>query len=110
MIVNSFPDRTIQVNNEEYLYFGGTSYLGMATNHEFQQLLAENLKKWGTHYGSSRNANIQLAIYNDAEALFAKQIRTEKALTVSSGTFAGTLVIDYLAQKNNHINIQNVIS
>ena len=101
MIVDGFPDRVITVENKEYLYFGGTSYLGMAALPEFQEKLAQNIKKWGTFYGSSRSANIQLSIYEKAEKLFAKQLKSEASLTVSSGTLAGRLVIDFLAKDDS---------
>ena len=39
MKVNQFPDRTIEIENEEYLYFGGTAYMGLPTHPEFQKLL-----------------------------------------------------------------------
>ena len=45
MIVNEFPDRKILVNGIEYLYFGGTNYLGITTNPEFQTILFESIKK-----------------------------------------------------------------
>ncbi|MBA6151862.1 aminotransferase class I/II-fold pyridoxal phosphate-dependent enzyme [Gelidibacter maritimus] len=102
MTVDQFPDRTICVDGETYLYFGGTSYLGMATNAEFQNLLFESIKIWGTSYGSSRNSNIQLKIYQEAEDLFSKNCEAEAALTVSSGTLAGRLVLDYLAKTHQH--------
>lgn len=98
MIVDGFPDREITVNGEKYLYFGGTSYLGMATNKEFQEIISENIKKWGTFYGSSRNANIKLAIYDKFENYFSEYLGAETALTVSSGTLAGKMVIDYLSK------------
>lgn len=98
MVVDEFPDREIIVNGEKYLYFGGTSYLGMATNKEFQALIFESLKKWGTFYGSSRNANIKLAIYEKFENYFSDYLGAETALTVSSGTLAGKMVIDYLSK------------
>jgi len=101
MLVNGFPDRVITVHNKEYLYFGGTSYLGMAALPEYQEILAQNIKKWGTFYGSSRSANIQLSVYEKAEKLFAEQLKAEAALTVSSGTLAGRLVIDFLAKKSS---------
>ena len=100
MIVEQFPDRTILVDNKEYLYFGGTSYLGMATHPEYQKLLYKSITIWGTAYGSSRNSNIKLSIYQKAEALFAKNSGAEVALMVSSGTLAGKLVIDYLSKSN----------
>lgn len=101
MTVAEFPDRTILVDGKTYLYFGGTSYLGMATHPKVQKMLFESIKRWGTAYGSSRNANVKLSIYEHAENLLAKIIGTEAALTVSSGTLAGKLVVDYLAQHQN---------
>jgi 7-keto-8-aminopelargonate synthetase-like enzyme len=95
MLVDGFPDRVITIDNKEYLYFGGTSYLGMAALPEHQNILARNIKRWGTFYGSSRSANIQLSVYDKAEKLFAKQLKAEASLTVSSGTLAGRLVIDF---------------
>ncbi len=98
MIVDEFPDRKIRIEGVEYLYFGGTNYLGMSTNTDFQNFLFESIKKWGTAYGSSRNSNIKLSVYSDAEELFAKNCKTEAALTVSSGMLAGKLIIDHLSR------------
>ena len=96
MIVDEFPDRTIIVDGVEYLYFGGTNYLGVSTNPEFQKIAFESIKKWGTAYGSSRNSNIKLSIYDKAEELLAKNMRTEAAVSVSSGMLAGKLVVQHL--------------
>ncbi len=100
MIVENFPDRTIQVEGKKYLYFGGTAYLGLSTNARFQKILAQSITKWGSFYGSSRNSNIKLSIFNKAEAFFAEQIGAEAAVTTSSGTLAGKLVLDYLSQSD----------
>jgi len=98
MIVNEFPDRKILIDGVEYLYFGGTNYLGITTNVDFQNILFESIKKWGTSYGSSRNSNIKLSIYETAEKLLAKNIGTEATLTVSSGMLAGKLVVEHLSK------------
>ncbi len=98
MIVDSFPDRTITIKGKEHLYFGGTSYLGMATLPEFQNLIFQNIKKWGTFYGSSRNANVKLSVYDKVEQLFSEEIGSEASLTVSSGTLAGKLTTAYLSK------------
>lgn len=100
MIVDKFPDRTTSVEGKEYLYFGGTGYLGLSTNPEFQKILAESMITWGSFYGSSRSSNIQLSIFNTAETYFAKQIGTEDAVTTSSGTLAGKLVVEYLSKSD----------
>ena len=101
MIIDGFPDREIIVNGKSFLYFGGTSYLGLATNPNFQNNLVSGLKKWGTAYGSSRNANVKLSIYNKAEQLFSELIGAEAAITCSSGTLAGKLVLEYLSKSKN---------
>jgi 8-amino-7-oxononanoate synthase len=98
MIVDEFPDRKVQINGVDFLYFGGTNYLGMTTNPEFQNVLFESIKKWGTSFGSSRNSNIKLSIFTIAENLLAKNLNTEAALTVSSGMLAGKLVIETLSK------------
>jgi 7-keto-8-aminopelargonate synthetase-like enzyme len=41
--------------------------------------------RWGSSYGSSRNANIKLTAYENSEHFLAKFIKAEAALTVSSG-------------------------
>lgn len=96
MKVNQFPDRLIELNNKEYLYFGGTAYLGMPTNPEFQQLVIKNILRWGSAYGSSRSANIQLTAYERGESFLAKYIQSEATVTVSSGMLAAKLVIEEL--------------
>jgi 7-keto-8-aminopelargonate synthetase-like enzyme len=98
MIVNQFPDRTILVESKEYLYFGGTSYLGMATQQDFIASLQQNLLVWGSSYGSSRNANIKLSVYDAFEKLFAEQVGAEASLVISSGTLAGRLVTEHLSK------------
>lgn len=101
MIVDGFPDRTVLIDKKEYLYFGGTAYLGLPTNLVFQKTLVKSIAKWGSFYGSSRNSNIKLSIFDKAENLFAKQIGTEKSLVTSSGTLAGKMILEYLSKTEN---------
>lgn len=96
MKVNKFPDRIIEIDNEDYLYFGGTAYLGLPTNTDFQNILIKNILQWGSSYGSSRSANIKLTAYEHGEHFLAKFIKAAAALTTSSGMLAGKLVIDTL--------------
>ena len=101
MNVNRFPDRKIIIENQKYLYFGGTSYLGLPTNKKFIKIISKSLKKWGTAYGSSRNANIKLKAYEKAEQFLAHFIKAEAALTISSGMLAGKIVIDVLEKQTD---------
>jgi len=101
MNVNQFPDRIIEIDHEQYLYFGGTAYLGLPTNKVFQELVIKNILKWGTTYGSSRSANIKLTAFENGETFLAKLIKAESAVTVSSGMLAGKLVIDELKKQTD---------
>jgi 7-keto-8-aminopelargonate synthetase-like enzyme len=97
MKINQFPDRIIEVKEESYLYFGGTAYLGMPTNPEFQQLIIKNILRWGSAYGSSRNSNIKLTAYEKGEQFLTDYIGADAVVTVSSGMLAAKLVIEELA-------------
>jgi 7-keto-8-aminopelargonate synthetase-like enzyme len=101
MKVNQFPDRIIEIDNEEYIYFGGTAYLGLPTHPEFQKLLIKNILQWGTAYGSSRSANIQLTAYENGERFLANYIKADAVLTISSGMLAGKLVIEILTPQTD---------
>lgn len=81
------------------LYFGGTAYLGLQTNVNFQDIVIKNIKQWGTSYGSSRLANISLSAYEDCKIFLAKFIHSQVAVTVSSGMLAGKITSDELQKK-----------
>ncbi|RUT71619.1 pyridoxal phosphate-dependent aminotransferase family protein [Flavobacterium cupreum] len=101
MNVNQFPDRMIEIDQEQYLYFGGTAYLGLSTNRAFQELVVKNILKWGTTYGSSRNANVKVTAYENGEIFLANYSKVEAVATVSSGMLAGKLVIDELKKQTD---------
>ena len=101
MKVTQFPDRILKIDGEKYLYFGGTAYLGLPPNKKFQKILFKNIVRWGTAYGSSRNANIKLTAYEKGETFLAQFIQAETALTVSSGMLAGQLVLTTLASQTD---------
>lgn len=115
MKVTKFPDRVLKIDGGNYLYFGGTAYLGLPPNKKFQKILFKNIARWGTAYGSSRNANIKLTAYEKGESFLAKFIQAEAALTVSSGMLAGKLVLETLQSEtavfyhfpDNHVAISN---
>jgi len=45
--IDAYPGREINVQGHKYLYFGGTSYLGLQTDEEFQNVFIKNIKKFG---------------------------------------------------------------
>ena len=94
--VDDFPGRIITLANSSYHYFGGTSYLGLQNNTAFQQLYIKNLRKYGTNYAASRNANVQLYIFETVEHYLAQLVSSESCITLSSGFLASQLVVKLL--------------
>ncbi|WP_158846370.1 aminotransferase class I/II-fold pyridoxal phosphate-dependent enzyme [Algibacter sp. L1A34] len=94
--LNSFPSSHISIEGKTYLYFGGTSYLGLQFDTEFQNIFIENIRKYGTNYGASRKSNIRISIYDEVETYLAKYIGGESCISLSSGYLAGQLVAQAL--------------
>ena len=95
-ITNQLPSRIFTTNSQEYLWFSGTSYLGMPHHQGFKENFAKALTQYGMSWGSSRNSNIRLDIYEKTEIELAKFAQMPAALTVSSGMWAGQLVVSFL--------------
>ena len=99
-ITNQLPSRIFTTNHQDYLWFSGTSYLGMPHHQGFRENFTKALKQYGMSWGSSRNNNIRLDIYEKAEIELAKFANMPAALTVSSGMWAGQLVVNFLQKPN----------
>ncbi len=90
--LHSLPGRTASIGDEEWLYFSGTSYLGLARDPAFRDLIERGMDKYGLHYGGSRLATIKLDIFEMAEAHLASLTGAGHAVILSSGTLAGQCV------------------
>lgn len=93
--IDEYPGREIYLDGKKHLYFGGTSYLGLQTDPEFQNIFIKNIKKYGTNYGASRNSNIRLKVFDKAETLLARIVGCEAAITLSSGYLAGQFIAQH---------------
>ncbi|KQR71925.1 aminotransferase class I/II-fold pyridoxal phosphate-dependent enzyme [Pedobacter sp. Leaf176] len=87
----------LNIGGIDYLYFGGTAYLGIPQNPEFIELFTEGIKKYGLNNGTSRTNNVQLGIYDDAEKVAAHRFKAEDALITSSGYLAAQLTVKGLS-------------
>jgi len=81
--------RMIEIEGKEYLYFSGTSYLGIAQDMDFLDILANNLFEFGANHGQSRINNIRLNVFDDFEESFALSAEAPAAAVLSSGYLAG---------------------
>jgi 8-amino-7-oxononanoate synthase len=93
MIIDHLPSRTIKWNGVEHLFFSGTAYLGIGHQRAFLEALREGLGQYGPIFSASRNNNLQLKVYDEAEYELAQWTKAEAALTVTSGLLAGQLVM-----------------
>lgn len=94
--IDQLPGRTITHEGQSYLFFSGTAYLGLPQLPAFQQLLVDGVARYGTVFGSSRNGNLQISAYEEAETKLAALAGAPHALTVSSGMLAGQVVVNGL--------------
>ena len=93
--LDRFPGRQFTYSNRDYLYFGGTAYLGMQTHRDFQKLLINNIGKYGSNYGSSRLSNVGMQVYEEAEEKLSQWVGAEAAIILSSGYLSGQLIANY---------------
>ncbi|MFS4447005.1 aminotransferase class I/II-fold pyridoxal phosphate-dependent enzyme [Maribacter sp. 2307UL18-2] len=93
--IDSFPGRELHISGKRFLYFGGTSYLGLQTDPNFQNMFIENVKRYGTNYGASRKANIKIPIFDQAEKVLTTLSSSEACTTLSSGFLSGQLVAQH---------------
>jgi 7-keto-8-aminopelargonate synthetase-like enzyme len=100
---DQLPGRTLHVNGREYLFCSGTSYLGISRNEAFLACLWEGLQRYGTNYSSSRNSNLQLQVFEEAEHYLTTYTGAEAALTMSSGFLAGQLVAQVLKDEGRFL-------
>ncbi len=99
--LNQKLSATIAVSGSEYLYFGGTAYLGIPQNKDFISLYIEGIERYGLNNGTSRGNNVQLGIYDEAEAFIAQKYGAEAALISSSGYLSAKLVVQHYATYGN---------
>ena len=98
--INRLPGRTISHEGREYLFFSGTAYLGLPQHPDFHALMIDSIHRYGTVFGSSRNGNLRLAVYEEAEAKLASMFGAPAALTLSSGMMAGQVISNWLRAQN----------
>lgn len=89
--------RTVQSDAQSFLYFGGTAYLGIPRNEAFFELYMDGARKYGLNNGTSRSNNVQLGIYEAAEAFAAARFGAAAALITSSGFLAAQMAVSHFS-------------
>ena len=91
---HKLPGRIVETTDgRQFLWFSGTDYLGMGQNEDLRRYVYAATETFGNHYGSSRNNSLRLDIYEETETQLAEFLQTPAALIVSSGMWAGQLLL-----------------
>jgi len=97
-MTNHLTGRTVTVDGKQYLYFGGTSYLGLPYNETYQRFFAEGMSRYGTALGSSPLSEPALSVYKELEKDLATRMDFDHAVLFQSGFLAGQAVVAHLHQ------------
>ena len=94
--LESAPGPEVRIGGETYLYFGGTSYLGLAGHPEVIEAGCAALRSYGVHSGTSRSGFGDSPPVRAVESLAAKFFNTEAAFYFGSGYASNHVLISLL--------------
>lgn len=92
---------TVNVGDKPFLFFSGTSYLGIDEDRHYQAVLFDCIRRYGYHHGLSRVNNVQLKVFGEFEGFFANHAKAESAAVMSSGYLSGIAAIQFLYPKSD---------
>ncbi len=91
------PGRTCIVDEKEFLFFSGYSYLGMNHVKKFRDLVKEGIDKYGIIFPSSRISNTRLKLFEKFENRLSEITGLDETVSFSSGFLAGKTISDILS-------------
>ncbi len=107
MVIQSNHSTSITIDGKDYLYFGGTNYLGLAHRTELWQAADTAFKKYGFSSGASRltsgETDLLIGLEHDL-ALFAQ---SEASVVLPAGFMTNTAVVDALDEQVDLWVVQN---
>lgn len=98
-ILERFNPTKLTIDSTQYRFFGGTAYLGLLQEPDFVELYKAGIDRYGVNNGTSRNNNVQLAIYDHGEEVLAKRFGFQAATLFSSGFLAGQATVRSLTDR-----------
>ena len=96
MILSGNASTQIKIGNAEYLYFGGTNYLGLAHREELFNAARNAFSTYGFSSGASRLTSGENEILLALESELADFAKVEAALTLPAGFMSNQAVLEGL--------------
>jgi len=107
ILMTSAPGPVTAFNGREFLYFGGTGYLGLAAHPEVIEAGCDALRNYGVHTATSRSRlgtnPPLLAVERNAAAFFG----TEDAFYFGSGYVANQIMVSVLAAEVDSVHVDD---
>ena len=104
-IMNGPPGPETMVDGVSYLYFGGTSYLGLANHPDIIEAGCRAMRDYGVHSATTRAGYGTNPPVQDVERRAAEFFGTEDAFYFSSGYIANHIMVGALARNADVIVI-----
>ncbi len=102
-LMQSPPGPETVIDGVAYLYFGGTSYLGLAAHPEVIEAGCEGLRKYGVHTATSRARFGTNPPVLEVEQRAAAHFGTEDAFYFGSGYMANHIMVSALAERGDAV-------
>ena len=96
-VLQSAPGPRVIIDGREYLYFAGTSYLGLAGRAEIIEAACEAVRRYGVHTATSRSGFGNNPATLAAEHFAAQFFGTEDAFYFVSGYVGNHILVQALA-------------
>jgi len=90
--------RTLSIDEQQFLFFGGTAYLGLLTHPDYIALFKGGIDRYGLNNGTSRSNNVQLGIYDEAEQALSLRFGFGTSALFSSGYLAAQAAVSALTE------------
>ena len=102
-VLDSPAGRIARVDGQEVLNFASNDYLGLASNADIAQALADGALRWGAGSGASHLVSGHLTPHDQLENEIAAFTGFERALTFSTGYLANLAVTPTLAGRGDAV-------
>jgi 8-amino-7-oxononanoate synthase len=99
MVLSANQSTTVRIDDKEYLYFGGTNYLGLAHRRELFEASQRAFHQYGFSSGASRVTSGENEELLSLEAELADFVLADNAIVVPAGFLANQLVVDSLEEE-----------
>jgi 7-keto-8-aminopelargonate synthetase-like enzyme len=104
-MMESAPGPKTVINGVEYLYFAGTSYLGLHADSRVIDAGCDALRRFGVHTATSRSGFGNSSLLLDVERAAATFFATQTSFYFSSGYVANHIAVQSLAAEVDAIYI-----